>query len=112
NATHLAAELFMLKTGTKMVHVPYRGAAEAITGVMAGQVELFFGDIGGVLPLMREGRIRALGISSEKRSPDVPDLPTMIESGVPHYVVLALTRGAAPGRTPPPGGPQPHRATH
>jgi len=101
NATHLAAELFMLKTGTKMVHVPYRGAAEAITGVMAGQVELFFGDIGGVLPLMREGRIRALAISSEKRSADVPDLPTMIESGVPDYVVLTFTGVAAPAGTPP-----------
>ena len=101
NATHLAAELFMLKTGTKMVHVPYRGAAEAITGVIGGQVELFFGDIGGVLPLMREGRVRALAISSEKRSPDVPDLPTMIESGVPDYVVLTFTGVAAPAGTPP-----------
>jgi tripartite-type tricarboxylate transporter receptor subunit TctC len=101
NATHLAAELFMLKTGTKMVHVPYRGAAEAITGVIAGQVELFFGDIGGVLPLMREGRIRALAISSEKRSTDVPDLPTMIESGVPDYVVLTFTGVVAPAGTPP-----------
>jgi len=100
NATHLAAELFMLKTGTRMVHVPYRGAAEAITGVIGGQVELFFGDIGGVLPLMREGRIRALAISSEKRSADVPDLPTMIESGVPDYVVLTFTGVAAPAGTP------------
>src|SRR5215813_1263242 len=101
NTTHMAAELFMLKTGTRMVHVPYRGAAEAITGVMAGQVELFFGDIGGVLPLMREGRVRALAISSEKRSPDVPDLPTMIESGVPDYVVLTFTGVAAPAGTSP-----------
>jgi tripartite-type tricarboxylate transporter receptor subunit TctC len=101
NTTHMAAELFMLKTGTKMVHVPYRGAAEAITAVIAGQVELFFGDIGGVLPLMREGRIRALAISSEKRSPDVPELPTMIESGVPDYVVLTFTGVVAPAGTPP-----------
>ena len=100
NTTHMAAELFMLKTGTKMVHVPYRGAAEAITGVIAGQVELFFGDIGGVLPLMREGRVRALAISSEKRSADVPDLPTMIESGVPDYVVLTFTGVVAPAGTP------------
>jgi len=101
NATHLAGELFKLKTGTDMIHVPYRGAAEAVTGVMAGQVELFFGDIGGVLPLMREGRIRALAISSETRSADVPDLPTMIESGVPDYVVQTFTGVVAPAGTPP-----------
>jgi tripartite-type tricarboxylate transporter receptor subunit TctC len=101
NTTHMAAELFMLKTGTKMVHVPYRGAAEAITAVIGGQVELFFGDIGGVLPLMREGRVRALAISSEKRSPDVPELPTMIESGVPDYVVMTFTGVVAPAGTPP-----------
>ncbi len=100
NTTHMAAELFMLKTGTKMVHVPYRGAAEAVTGVIGGQVQLFFGDIGGVLPLIREGRIRALGISSETRSIDLPDLPTMIESGVKDYVVLTYTGVAAPAGTP------------
>ena len=68
NATHLAAELFKQRTGIDIVHVPYKGAAEAITGVMSGQVQMFFGDIGGVLPLIREGRVRALAISSEARS--------------------------------------------
>ena len=81
NASHLAAELFKLKTGTDIVHVPYKGAAEAATGVMAGQVQMFFGDIGGKLPLIREGRLRALALSAETRSPEMPELPTMIESG-------------------------------
>jgi len=101
NATHLAAELFKQRTGVDIVHVPYKGAFEAVTGVMSGQVEMFFGDIGGVLPLIREGRVRALGISSEKRSADLPTLPTMIESGVPGYVVLTYTGVVAPSATPP-----------
>ena len=101
NATHLAAELFKQRTGTEIVHVPYKGAAEAVTGVMSEQVQMFFGDIGGVLPLIREGRVRALAISSEARSADLPNLPTMIESGVPGYVVLTYTGVVAPAATPP-----------
>ena len=100
NATHLAAELFKLKTGIDIVHVPYKGAAEAVTGVLGGQVHMFFGDIGGVLPLMREGTLRALAVSSEARNPLVPDLPTMIESGVPDYVVLTYIGVVAPAGTP------------
>ena len=100
NATHLAAELFKLKTGTDIVHIPYKGAAEAVTGVLGGQVHMFFGDIAGVLPLMREGRLRALAVSSEARNPLVPDLPTMIESGVPDYVVLTYIGVVAPAGTP------------
>ena len=101
NATHLAAELFKQRTGVDIVHVPYKGAFEAVTGVMAGQVQMFFGDIGGVLPLIREGRVRALAISSEARSADLPNVPTMIESGVPGYVVLTYTGVVAPAATPP-----------
>ena len=81
--------------------MPYKGAFEAVTGVMAGQVQMFFGDIGGVLPLIREGRVRALAISSQTRSADLPALPTMIESGVPGYVVLTYTGVVAPAATPP-----------
>jgi tripartite-type tricarboxylate transporter receptor subunit TctC len=100
NATHLAAELFKLKTGIDIVHIPYKGAAEAVTGVLGGQVHMFFGDIAGVLPLMREGTLRALAVSSEARNPLVPDLPTMIESGVPDYVVLTYIGVVAPAGTP------------
>ena len=101
NATHLAAELFKQRTGIDIVHVPYKGAFEAVTAVMSEQVQMFFGDIGGVLPLIREGRVRALAISSEARSADLPTLPTMIESGVPGYVVLTYTGVVAPAATPP-----------
>lgn len=99
NATHLAAELFKLKTGTDIVHVPYKGAADTVTGVLGGQVQMFFGDIAGMLPLLREGRLRALAISSETRSSLLPDLPTMIESGVPDYVVLTYVGVVAPAGT-------------
>jgi tripartite-type tricarboxylate transporter receptor subunit TctC len=99
NATHLAAELFKLKTGTDIVHVPYKGAADAVTGVLGGQVEMFFGDIAGMLPLLQQGTLRALAISSETRSPLVPDVPTMIESGVPDYVVLTYVGVVAPAGT-------------
>jgi tripartite-type tricarboxylate transporter receptor subunit TctC len=100
NATHLAAELFKLKTGADMVHIPYKGASEAMTGVLGRQVDMFFGDIGGILPLIREGTLRALAISSETRNALVPDLPTMIESGVPDYVVLTYIGVVAPAGTP------------
>jgi tripartite-type tricarboxylate transporter receptor subunit TctC len=100
NATHLAAELFKLRTGIDIVHVPYKGAAEAVTGVLGGQVQMFFGDIGGVLALVREGALRALAVSSETRNAFLPDVPTMMESGVPDYVVLTYIGVVAPAGTP------------
>jgi tripartite-type tricarboxylate transporter receptor subunit TctC len=99
NATHLAAELFKLKTGADIVHIPYKGASEAVTGVLGGQVDMFFGDIGGMLPLLREGTLRALAISSDSRSALIPELPTMIENGVPDYVVLTYVGVVAPAGT-------------
>ena len=92
--------MFKLRTGTDIVHVPYKGAAEAVTGVLGGQVQMFFGDIGGVLPLLREGTLRALAVSSATRNALVPELPTMIESGVPDYVVLTYVGVVAPAGTP------------
>jgi tripartite-type tricarboxylate transporter receptor subunit TctC len=100
NATHLAAELFKLRTGIDIVHVPYKGAAEALTGVLGGQVHMFFGDVAGILPLLRDGALRALAISSETRSALLPELPTMMESGVPDYVVLTYIGVVAPAGTP------------
>jgi tripartite-type tricarboxylate transporter receptor subunit TctC len=101
NASHLAAELFKLKTGIDIVHVPYKGAAESATAVMGGQVQMFFGDIGGQLPLIRDGQLRALALSAETRSAEMPELPTMIESGVPDYVSLTFIGVVAPAGTPP-----------
>jgi len=100
NASHLAAELFKLKTGTDIMHVPYKGAADAMTGVMGGQVHMFFGDIAGAMSLIRDGKLRALAWSSEVRNPELPDMPTFLESGV-DYRVLTYIGVVAPAATPP-----------
>jgi tripartite-type tricarboxylate transporter receptor subunit TctC len=100
NATHLAAELFKLRTGTDIVHVPYKGAADAMSALLGGQVQMFFGDIAGALPFLRAGTMRALAVSSEARNPLVPDVPTMLESGVPDYVVSTYIGVVAPAGTP------------
>ncbi|MEI4908208.1 tripartite tricarboxylate transporter substrate-binding protein, partial [Klebsiella pneumoniae] len=75
-------------------------AAEAVTGVLGGQVQMFFGDIGGVLALVREGALRALAVSSETRNAFLPEVPTMMESGVPDYVALTYIGVVAPAGTP------------
>jgi tripartite-type tricarboxylate transporter receptor subunit TctC len=100
NATHLAAELFKLRTGTDIVHVPYKGAADAMTALLGDQVQMFFGDIAGALPFLRAGTLRALAVSSDARNPLVPDVPTMLESGVPDYVVSTYIGVVAPAGTP------------
>ena len=71
-----------------------------MTAVLGGQVQMFFGDIAGVLPFLREGTLRALAVSSEARNPLVPDVPTMRESGVPDYVVSTYVGVVAPAGTP------------
>jgi len=100
NATHLAAELFKLRTGTDIVHVPYKGAADAMTALLGDQVQMFFGDIAGALPYLRAGTLRALAVSSDARNPLVPKVPTMFESGVSDYVVSTYIGVVAPAGTP------------
>jgi tripartite-type tricarboxylate transporter receptor subunit TctC len=100
NLTHLAAELFKLRTGTDFVHVPYKGSPEAVAGIVAGQVHMLFGEVAGLLPLVRDGKIRALGVASVGRNPLAPDLPTMIEGGLPDFVALTFTGVMAPVGTP------------
>jgi tripartite-type tricarboxylate transporter receptor subunit TctC len=100
NLTHLAAELFKLRTGTDFVHVPYKGSPEAVAGIVTGQVHMLFGEVAGLLPLVREGKIRALGVASAGRNALAPDLPTMIEGGLPDFVALTFTGVMAPAGTP------------
>ena len=76
NLTHLVAELFKLRTGTDFVHVPYKGSPEAVAGIVAGQVHILFGEVAGLLPLVRDGKIRPLGVSSVTRNALAPELPT------------------------------------
>ena len=81
---HLAAEMIKSATGVKMTHIPYKGASPAaITDLMGGQIAIYVSTIPPALPLIKSGRLKALGVTSAKRSPTLPDVPTISESGLP-----------------------------
>jgi tripartite-type tricarboxylate transporter receptor subunit TctC len=101
NLTHLSGELLKLKTGIDIVHIPYKGAPEAQTALLAGQIQMMFGEVAGLLPMVRAGRLRALGVASETRNKLAPELPTLIEDGLPDFVALTFTGIVAPAKTPP-----------
>ena len=84
-AAHLAGELFKTMAGVDMVHVPYKGAQPALTDLLAGQVQLMFATSASVIPYMKAGRLRALAVTTARRSPSVPDLPTVWEAGLPGF---------------------------
>jgi tripartite-type tricarboxylate transporter receptor subunit TctC len=98
--THLSAELFKHMTGTDMVHVPYKGGGAAIPALMGGQVQLMFGTTVSALPHVRAGKLRAIAVTSPKRSPSAPDVPTIAESGVPGYDHTPWNGFLAPAKTP------------
>jgi tripartite-type tricarboxylate transporter receptor subunit TctC len=100
NAAHLATELFKSSAGLDMVFVPYKGAAPANTDLVAGHIQLSFASTPGAMPLVKAGRLKALAISSDKRIPKLPDLPTIAESGVPGYQASVWYGIAAPAKTP------------
>ena len=85
---HLATELFKLMTGTRMTHVPYKGGGPATIDVVAGHVPVYIMSPVQAAPHMKNGRLRALGVTGEKRDPAFPDLPTIAEAGVPGYSML------------------------
>ena len=97
---HLATELFKKMAGIDINHVPYRGAGPALTDVLAGQVQVMFANSAPALPQLRSGRLRALGISSLKRSAVAPEIPTIAESGVPGYEAVTVFGLIAPSNTP------------
>ncbi len=99
-ATHLAGESFLLATGTKMVHVPYRGSAPAIADVVAGQVPVSFADVPLAAPFFKTGALRPLAVSSATRSPMLPDVPTFDESGLPGILSSVWVGILAPAGTP------------
>jgi tripartite-type tricarboxylate transporter receptor subunit TctC len=98
---HLAAELFKQTTGSKIVHVPYKGGGPALTGVVAGEVQMTFDPLATSLPLIKDGKLRALAIAGPARVPALPDVPTMAESGYQSFTVGAWTALLAPKGTPP-----------
>ncbi|MEO8630222.1 MAG: tripartite tricarboxylate transporter substrate binding protein [Betaproteobacteria bacterium] len=99
---HLSGELFKQMTGVDMTHVPYKGNAPAMTDLVGGQVQLMFDNIGNALPFIRAGKIRALAVIGPKRSPALPDVPTLAESGLTDYNVTSWFGILAPAKTPPP----------
>lgn len=97
---HLTAELFWQETGTTGLHIPYKGGAPAMTDLLGGQVEATFMNINTGLPQIREGKLRALAITSTKRSPLLPEVPTMEESGLKGVTVYSWQAFAAPKGIP------------
>lgn len=85
NSDHLAAELFSYMTGLKMVHVTYKGGPQALGDVITGQVAMYFAGVPVALPLVKAGRVRALGVTGAKRAAVLPEVPTIAEAGVPGY---------------------------
>ena len=98
---HLAGELFKLDTGTDIVHVAYKGGSQAQTDVMGGQVQMMFNVLPSALPQIQAGTLRALAVTGKTRSESLPDVPTMIEAGVPGYSALTWNGLLAPAGTPP-----------
>jgi tripartite-type tricarboxylate transporter receptor subunit TctC len=100
-ATHLGLELFKLTAGIDVTHVPYKGGAPALTDLIAGQVQALFVSIPSVLPHVHSGRLRAIAVSTLKRSASAPDVPTVAESGYPGFEYSNWNALFAPANTPP-----------
>ena len=99
-ASHLAAEAFKEKAGVEILHIPYKGGAPALTDVMGGQVSLYFGNAASTLNYVVTGKLKALAVSSKKRLPALPSVPTLIESGLKNFEVLEWNGVFLPKGTP------------
>jgi len=98
---HVAGEVFQVATGTKLVHVPYKGGGLAVVDLVAGQIDMVLSDMAPAVPQVKAGKLRALAVTSERRSPALPDVPTMAEAGIKGSIpevwwVLMTPRGTAP----------------
>ena len=97
---HLIGEMFKLKAGVDIVHVPYKGGHPSIQAVITGETQLTFENPATALPLVQAGNVRALAVTSEARSAQAPELPTMIEAGVADFTSVSFTGVVAPAGTP------------
>jgi tripartite-type tricarboxylate transporter receptor subunit TctC len=100
-SVHLSGELFKRMTGIDILHVPYRGAGPALNDLLPGRVDVMFNNIGAVLPLIQGEKLRGLAVTTAKRTPAAPHLPTIAESGVPGFDVSSWYAMFVPARTPP-----------
>ena len=98
---HLSGELFKVKAGIEMTHIPYKGSAAVTTAVLAGQVPIMFSNLISTMPQVQAGRFRALGVTSATRLPAAPDIPTIAEAGLPGYEVTGWYGFLAPAGTSP-----------
>jgi len=101
SSTHLSGELFKAMTGTELLHVPYKGSPQAITDVIAGQVTMLFDNAPSSMPFIKDGKLKALAVTSKKRLPILPNVPTVEEAGVTGYESLSWSGIVAPAGTPP-----------
>lgn len=99
---HIAAEMFKEATGTFITHIPYRGSAPALIDLMAGQVQLSFDTMGSVLPHIKSGKVRALAVTTPRRNPQLPDVPTLAEAGIKGVEMSAWYGVYMPASTPKP----------
>src|SRR5690606_11829426 len=97
---HLTLALYQKLTGTKLMHIPYKGGAPSITDLMGGHVDVIFSNYPESLPHVQSGALRALATTTKERSPDLPDVPTVAEAGMPDLVVENFTGVLAPAGTP------------
>jgi tripartite-type tricarboxylate transporter receptor subunit TctC len=97
---HLTGELYKNVAGVQITHVPYTGLGPAIVGLLGGQIQLLFADVGLVTPSIKAGKLRAIAVTGERRSPALPNVPTMIESGLPGFVAGSWYGVFAPAGTP------------
>jgi tripartite-type tricarboxylate transporter receptor subunit TctC len=100
NITHLAGELFNAMSGARLVHVPYKGGGQAIADVSGGHVSMYFATVAAAMPHARSGKLKALAVTTEKRTAALPSVPTIAESGLPGYDVSGWYGVLAPARTP------------
>ena len=100
SSQHLSGEMLKVMIGVDMTHVPYKGSAPSLAGLASGEVDFAFNNIPSAQPLMAPGRVRALGVTSAKRSPLLPNLPTMVEGGIPGFVTETWYGVLAPAGTP------------
>ena len=98
---HLGGELFKMRAGVDLIHVPFRGATAAIPDLLAGRIDMFIGAINSLLPLIKEGKLRAIAAAGSKRTDSLPDVPTFAEAGLPGVEVGSGVGLVAPAGTPP-----------
>ena len=99
---HLSAELFSSMAGVKMVHVPFKGATEALTALLGGQLDLMFASLSSSISLIKSGRLKAFAVTGAQRSPSIPELPTMAEAALPGYAAAAWFGIVGPAGLPQP----------